>query len=77
MKSNITLLVISVLAAFALVGCNQNNPSSITDTSTTNSSPSGASELDGWKHQYVSHQQRAGNKYKRSGNQQFPASTNQ
>jgi uncharacterized protein YcfL len=38
MKSNITLLVITVLAAFALVGCNQSNPVSSTDAQSTNSS---------------------------------------
>ena len=42
MKSIIPLLVIPVLAAFALVGCNQNTPVSSTDTQSTNSSMSGA-----------------------------------
>jgi hypothetical protein len=40
MKSIIPLLVIPVLAAFVLVGCNQNSPSSSTDTQSTNSSMS-------------------------------------
>ena len=43
MKSNITLSVLTFLAAFALVGCNQNNSSSLTGTSTTNAILSGAS----------------------------------
>jgi hypothetical protein len=38
MKSKIPLLTISVLAALALVGCNQNTPSSSTGTQATNSS---------------------------------------
>jgi hypothetical protein len=38
MKSNITLSAITFLAAFALVGCNQNTPNGSTDTSATNSS---------------------------------------
>ena len=42
MKSIIPLLVIPVLAAFALVGCNQNTPVNSTDTQSTNSSVSGA-----------------------------------
>ncbi|MFZ0829378.1 MAG: hypothetical protein WAO02_18365 [Verrucomicrobiia bacterium] len=42
MKSIIPLLVIPVLAAFVLVGCNQNTPSSSTDTQSTNSSVSSA-----------------------------------
>ena len=42
MKSIIPLLVIPVLAAFALVGCNQNTPGSSTDTQSTNSSMSSA-----------------------------------
>jgi outer membrane PBP1 activator LpoA protein len=40
MKLIIPLLVIPVLAAFVLVGCNQNSPSSSTDTQSTNSSMS-------------------------------------
>jgi uncharacterized protein YcfL len=40
MKSIIPLLAILVLAAFALVGCNQNAPSNSTDTQSTNSSMS-------------------------------------
>jgi outer membrane PBP1 activator LpoA protein len=40
MKSIIPLLVIPVLAAFVLVGCNQKTPSSSTDTQSTNSSMS-------------------------------------
>jgi uncharacterized lipoprotein NlpE involved in copper resistance len=40
MKSIITLSAITVLAAFALVGCNQNSPSNSTDMQTTNSSAS-------------------------------------
>jgi hypothetical protein len=47
MKSMITLSAITVVAAFALVGCNQNNPGSSTDTSATNSSMSGASSTIG------------------------------
>jgi len=42
MKSIIPLLAIPVLAAFVLVGCNQNTPGSSTDTQSTNSSMSGA-----------------------------------
>jgi predicted small secreted protein len=42
MKSTITLLAITVLAAFALVGCNQNTPSNSTDAQSTNSSMSDA-----------------------------------
>ena len=41
MKSIITLLAIPVLAAFALVGCNQNTPSNSTGSQTTNSSTLG------------------------------------
>ena len=37
MKSIIPLLAIPILAAFALVGCNQNSPSNSTDTQSTNS----------------------------------------
>jgi len=40
MKSIIPLLVIPALAAFALVGCNQNTPVDSTDTQFTNSSTS-------------------------------------
>jgi uncharacterized protein YcfL len=42
MKSIIPLLAIPVLAAFALVGCNQNTPVNSTDTQSTNSSVSDA-----------------------------------
>jgi len=44
MKSIIPLLVIPVLAAFVLVGCNQNTPGSSTDTQSPNSSMSGATD---------------------------------
>jgi hypothetical protein len=37
MKSTIPLLTISVLAALALVGCNQNTPSNSTENQSTNS----------------------------------------
>jgi len=47
MKSIIPLLVIPALAAFALVGCNQNTPVNSTDTQSTNSSMSGASSTPG------------------------------
>jgi len=47
MKSIIPLLVIPVLAAFALVGCNQNTPVNSTDTQSTNSSVSGAVSTPG------------------------------
>jgi hypothetical protein len=47
MKSIIPLLVIPVLAAGVLVGCNQNTPSSSTDTQTTNSSAIDASSPAG------------------------------
>ena len=47
MKSIIPLSAITVLAALALVGCNQNTPSSSTDTQTTNSSASDASSPAG------------------------------
>jgi len=40
MKSIITLSAITVLAAFSLVGCNQNGASNSTDMQTTNSSAS-------------------------------------
>jgi uncharacterized protein YcfL len=42
MKSIIPLLAIPVLAAFALVGCNQNTPSNSSDSQSTNSSMSTA-----------------------------------
>ena len=38
MKPTITLLAITVLAAFALVGCNQSTPGNPTDAQSTNSS---------------------------------------
>jgi uncharacterized protein YcfL len=47
MKSMIPLLAISVLAAFALVGCNQNTPSNSTDTQSTNSSMSDTNGISG------------------------------
>lgn len=40
MKSIIPLSAITVLAALALVGCNQNSPSNSTETPTPNSSMS-------------------------------------
>jgi uncharacterized protein YcfL len=43
MKSTVTLLAITALAAFALVGCGQNTPDNSTDTQSTNSSMTGAS----------------------------------
>jgi hypothetical protein len=43
MKSIITLTAITILAVAALVGCNQNTSSNLTDISTTNSNMSGAS----------------------------------
>jgi hypothetical protein len=42
MKLIIPLMVIPVLAAFALVGCNQNTPDNSTGTQSTNSSASDA-----------------------------------
>ena len=42
MKSIIPLLVIPVLAAFALVGCNQNTPDNSPGTQPTNSSANDA-----------------------------------
>jgi len=42
MKSIIPLLVIPVLAAFALVGCSQNTPNNSSDAQSTNSGASGA-----------------------------------
>jgi hypothetical protein len=47
MKPTITLLAITVLAAFALVGCNQNTPSNSTDAQSTNSSMSDANGTTG------------------------------
>ena len=47
MKSIIPLLAISVLAAFTLVGCNQNTPSNSTDTQSTNSSMSDTNDISG------------------------------
>jgi hypothetical protein len=47
MKSIIPLLAIPVLAAFALVGCNQNTPGNSTGTQSTNSSPSDAGSIPG------------------------------
>ena len=43
MKQTITLLAITVLAAFALVGCNQNTSSNSPDAQSTNTSMSDAS----------------------------------
>jgi uncharacterized protein YcfL len=43
MKPTIKLLAITVLAAFALVGCSQNTPNNSTDTQSTNSSMTDAS----------------------------------
>jgi hypothetical protein len=45
MKSIITLSAITVLAAFALVGCDQSGPSNSTDTQTTNSSASNTNAM--------------------------------
>ena len=42
MKSIITLTAITMLAAFALAGCNQTTPGGSTDTPATNSSLNGA-----------------------------------
>jgi hypothetical protein len=47
MKSTITLLAITVLAAFALVGCNQNTPSNPTDAQSTNSSMTDTNGMTG------------------------------
>jgi hypothetical protein len=47
MKSIIPLLAIPVLAAFALVGCNQNTPGNSTGTQSTNSSTSDAGSIPG------------------------------
>jgi hypothetical protein len=37
MKSTIPLLTVSILAALALMGCNQNTPSNSTENQSTNS----------------------------------------
>jgi hypothetical protein len=47
MKSIIPLLAIPVLAAFALVGCNQNTPSNSTGSQSTNSSMSDTNGMIG------------------------------
>jgi hypothetical protein len=47
MKSIIPLLAILVLAAFILVGCNQNTPSNSTGTQSTNSSMSDGGSIPG------------------------------
>jgi hypothetical protein len=47
MKSIIPLLAIPVLAAFALVGCNQNDPNNLTGTQSTNSSMSDTNGMSG------------------------------
>jgi hypothetical protein len=47
MKSIIPLLAISVLAAFALVGCNQDTSSNSTGSQSTNSSMSDAGSILG------------------------------
>jgi predicted small secreted protein len=47
MKSTITLLAITVLAAFALVGCNQNTSVNPTDMQSTNSSASDTNDMTG------------------------------
>jgi hypothetical protein len=47
MKSIIPLLAITVLAALALVGCNQNSPSNSTDMQSTNSSVSDTNSIIG------------------------------
>jgi len=47
MKSIIPLLALPVLAAFALMGCNQNSPSNSTDTQSTNSSMSDTNGISG------------------------------
>jgi len=46
MKSTVTLLAITALASFALVGCNQNTSGNSTDTQTTNSSASDATGIN-------------------------------
>jgi outer membrane PBP1 activator LpoA protein len=45
MKSIIPLLAIPVLAAFVLVGCNQNTPSNSTGSQSTNASMNDAGSL--------------------------------
>jgi hypothetical protein len=47
MKSIIKLSAITVLAALALVGCNQNSPSTSTDSQSTNASASDAGSTMG------------------------------
>jgi hypothetical protein len=47
MKSIIPFLAIPVLAAFALVGCNQNTPSNSTGNQSTNSNMSDANSVPG------------------------------
>jgi hypothetical protein len=47
MKSIIPLLAISVLAAFALMGCNQDTSSNSTGSQSTNSSVSDAGSIPG------------------------------
>jgi len=47
MKSIISLLVIPALAAFALVGCNQNTPVNSIDAQSTNSSTGDAGGTPG------------------------------
>jgi hypothetical protein len=47
MKSIIPLLAITLLAALALVGCNQNAPSNSTDMQSTNSSASDTNAMTG------------------------------
>jgi hypothetical protein len=47
MKSFIPILAIPVLAAFALIGCNQNTPSNATGTQSTNSSTGDAGSIPG------------------------------
>jgi hypothetical protein len=46
-KSIIPLLAIPILAAFALVGCNQNTPGDSTGSQATNSSMSGVNSIPG------------------------------
>ena len=46
MKSTVTLLAITALASFALVGCNQNTPGNSSDTQSTNSSASDATGIN-------------------------------
>jgi hypothetical protein len=47
MKSIIPLLAITVLATFALVGCNQNTPGNSTGSQSTNSNMSAAGSIPG------------------------------